>query len=733
MTPPGTEPAGEPGADLLERATARHREGDLGSARALYLEVLALAPGQHLALFRSGLLELQAGDAAAAAQLVDAAIVAAPAEPRYRLGAGVIATQRDRWGEAAIAYEAAVRLVPGDAEAWNLLGNCLRRQGERARAEDAWRAALALQPDAPETLANLGSLLLEAGQAAAALPLLRRAQALQPRDVDSAYNAGVALRRLGQLQEAAEQYRHTLALRPDHLDALINLGNVSRDLGAYSAAADAYDRALQAHPGCVEALNNAGCLARTLGQLDLAEARLRAALCLDPGNATLHDNLGNVLKDAGALDAALDAWREALRLDPQRAATHSNLCYALSFQCGDPAPILAECRRWNERFAAGLWDRAQQYANPRVPGRRLRIGYVSPDFRDHCQALFLMPLLAAHDPAAVEVYCYSSVLRPDGITARLRAFAAVWRDVRLQDDAAVAAQVRADGIDILVDLTMHMAGGRPQLFARKPAPLQVAWLAYPGTTGIAAIDYRISDARLDPPGNEADYSERTLRPGDSFWCYDPLTEGPDPGELPALRGAPLTFGCLNNPCKLSPATLALWSPVLHALPEARLLLMAPPGSHRERLAARLAALGIAPGRVEFVAFQPRAQYLDTYQRIDIGLDTVPYNGHTTTLDALWMGVPVVTRVGATCVGRGTSSQLALLGLNELAASSDAGFVAAATALARDLPRLARLRGGLRARLQASPLMDGAGFARQLETAYRAIWAGYCAAAAESPA
>ena len=727
MNLPAADPPRDAAAQLLEQATARHRDGDLAAARVLYREVLTLAPGLPLALFRSGLLELQAGDPAAAAECVAAAIAAAPAEPRYRLGAGTIATARGHWHEAAQAYEAAVRLEPGDAEAWNLLGNSRRRQGEHRLAEDAWRAALALQGDAPEVLANLGALLLDMEQPAAALPLLRRAQALRPLDADTVYNTGVALRRLGEPAAAATQYRQALALRPDHVDALINLGNACRDLGEYPAAADAYERALQLRPASVEALNNAGCLARTLGELDLAELRLREALCLEPGNATLHDNLGNVLKDAGELDAALAAWREALRLDPQRAVTHSNLCYALSFQSAEPGPILAECRRWNERFAVGLWDRAQRFANPRVPGRRLRIGYVSADFRDHCQALFLMPLLAAHDPGVVEVFCYSSVLRPDAVTAQLRSRAAVWREVRLQDDAALAAQVRADGIDILVDLTMHMAGGRPLLFARKPAPLQVAWLAYPGTTGIAAMDFRFSDARLDPPGTDAAYSERTLRLRDSFWCYDPLADGPDPGPLPALGGAALTFGCLNNPCKLSAATLELWAPLLRALPGSRLLILAPPGRQRERLAARFAALGIDPARVTCVAFRPRAGYLATYQRIDIGLDTLPYNGHTTSLDALWMGVPVVTRSGSTCAGRGTSSQLALLGLEELAASSDAGFVAAAAALAGDLPRLAGLRAGLRARLQASPLMDGARFARSIEAAYRTLWHEYCAA------
>jgi predicted O-linked N-acetylglucosamine transferase (SPINDLY family) len=267
---------------------------------------------------------------------------------------------------------------------------------------------------------------------------------------------------------------------------------------------------------------------------------------------------------------------------------------------------------------------------------------------------------------------------------------------------------------------MHMANGRPLLFARRPAPLQVTWLAYPGTTGLEAIDYRFSDARLDPLGCDAHYSERTIRLPDSFWCYDPLASVPVNG-LPALSTGRLTLGCLNNPCKLTDWTLRLWAPVLAALPDTRLLLMAPAGPQRVRLLERACACGIDGGRIEFVPYRPREQYLASYHEIDLALDTLPYNGHTTTLDALWMGVPLVTRVGSTCVGRAGLSQLYQLGLTELAAGSDADFAAVAIGLARDLKRLGALRQGLRPLLTQSPLMDGRRFAANIEAAYRAIW------------
>jgi predicted O-linked N-acetylglucosamine transferase (SPINDLY family) len=460
---------------------------------------------------------------------------------------------------------------------------------------------------------------------------------------------------------------------------------------------------------------------------------LRRGIALDPRHPALHDNLANVLKDAGALDEAIAHYRQALDLDPGNAATHSNLAYALSFQCYSPEPILEECLRWGARFAAPL-ERSQALPERDLsPDRRLKVGYVSGDFREHCQSLFTLPLLAHHDRREVEVVCYSSVERRDAWTRRLESCADVWRDARTLDDAALAERVREDRIDILVDLNMHMANGRPLLFARKPAPVQIAWLAYPGTTGIAAIDYRLSDPRLDPKDFDRDYSERTLRLPDTFWCYDPRGGQPqienlDVNELPALKKGHVTLGCFNNPCKLTDRTLDLWAGVMRALPEAQLRLMAPPGRHRGRVVARLEANGIAPARLSFVEFRPREEYLRFYHDVDLGLDTLPYNGHTTSLDALWMGVPIVTRVGDTCVGRAGLSQLFHLDLLEFVADSDTAFVAIAASLAADLERLRALRASLRERMRRSPLMDAERFAHCIEHAYRGAWRTHCSAA-----
>jgi protein O-GlcNAc transferase len=748
-------------ASLLETATEHHRAGDLLEARRLYAEVLRTEPGHDRALFRLGLLELQEGRHEAAATLIRAAAERVPGNVRYQLGLAQALQSLGRWPEVVAALRRSLELDPDFFDAQLDLGVALQRIGDTALAAAAYRAALARRPDDPRALGNLGAVLREMGELdeatrlleeaarlapdagshainlgilhcqrrdfAAADSILRAVLAREPDNADAAFNLGNAVRGLGRPHEAIEHYRRAAARRPGHAEALNNLGNVCKETGDFAAAMAAFDAALAARPDYTAAINNAGCLLRTLGRLDEAEDMLRRGLALDPLHPALHDNLANVLKDAGALDEAITHYRQALDLDPNNAATHGNLAYALSFQCSGPEPILEECLRWGARFAALLERSPAPPARDLSPDRRLKVGYISGDFREHCQSLFTLPLLAHHDRREVEVVCYSSVERRDDWTRRLESRADGWRDACTLDDAALAELVRQDRIDILVDLNMHMAHGRPLVFARKPAPVQIAWLAYPGTTGIAAIDYRLSDPRLDPDSFDRHYSERTLRLADTFWCYDPQSEPIDVNELPALKRGHVTLGCFNNPCKLTDRTLDLWGGVMRAIPDAHLKLMAPTGRHRERLVARLGAHGVAATRLSFVEFRPRGDYLRLYNDVDLGLDTLPYNGHTTSLDALWMGVPIVTRLGDTCVGRAGLSQLFHLDLLDLVADSDAAFVAIAAALAADVDRLRALRGSLRETMRHSPLMDAARFAQCIEHAYRDAWRAHCSA------
>ncbi len=456
----------------------------------------------------------------------------------------------------------------------------------------------------------------------------------------------------------------------------------------------------------------------------------RRILARRSDQAAVWNNLGSALNDVGRLDEALASYERAGALQPDNSKMLGNRLYLLHYHPGcDAAAILHEARRWNSRFGRPLADQIPVHANDPAPERRLRIGYVSSEFRGHCLALFFTPLLSHHDHERFEIFCYANVTGPDAVTGRLQSYADVWRDISQLDDQAAAKMIQSDQIDILVDTNLHMAGNRAQLFARKPAPIQVTWLGYPGTTGMDAIDYRLTDPRLDPPGMQEFYAERSVRLPDSFWCYDPRgmeatldASFPTPGPLPALSAGYVTFGCLNNLCKVSEPTLRLWAGVMAAMPRSQLILLAAPGPHRERLVHRL---GVAPHRVHFVPFQTRRQYLETYRRIDLCLDTIPYNGHTTSLDAMWMGVPVVTLMGRTVVGRAGLSHLHNLGLMELLALTEDHFVKLVMEWAGDLDRLGAMRATLRQLMERSPLMDGRRFAGNMEDVFRQMWRAWC--------
>lgn len=602
-------------------------------------------------------------------------------------------------GEAQ-QYEAAVQLLrrsiamqPSDARVYGTLSMVLRNMGRKEDAITACQQALALEPWMAVAQHQLGVLFREQGQLPAAIDSFRRALTLNPASADTMGELAGALLQAGQGDEAIALYRQAIAVQPSRTDLYNNLGNAL----------------------CFEK------------QYEEAMGVFRQAIKLDPRLSATHNNLANAQKELGQLDEALGNYRKALEYAPQSPVIHSNLVSAMNFHPGCDAPAIArELALWNQRYAVPLRGTIQPHTNDRNPDRALRIGYVSPDFRAHAIGLNMLPLFRHHDTRQFAIHCYASVVKPDAITEQFRSLAKCWRPIGGMSDQLVARQVRADQIDILVDLTMHLQGTRLLVFARKPAPVQVTFAGYPGSTGLETIAYRLSDPYLDPVGMAEDYyREKTVRLPHSFWCYAPESEQPAVNALPASTQGVVTFGCLNNFSKVHPGVLEWWAKILQQVPGSRLLVLSATGAHREQTGAFLAQRGLAGERLEFVSGMPREQYLRQYQRIDIVLDTFPYNGHTTSLDALWMGVPVVTLVGQTVVGRAGYSHLMNLQMPELIAQTHAEYVQIAAGLARDLPRLAGLRQCLRGRLQQSPLADAAGFARGIEAAYRQMWRTWC--------
>jgi predicted O-linked N-acetylglucosamine transferase (SPINDLY family) len=745
----------------LQTAVEHHAAGRLDKAETLYRQILIAHPRDPKTLYRLGLLLLDTQRNQEAIGILDRAAAISPDAWQYHWALGRAHAALQHWDPAVAAYNNAARIKPDSAEVFSLLGIAHHSAGRAEPAIEAYRKtrqldpnhvenlsnlaaalsaigqhdealqcfqkALALRPDSACTLVNYGNTLVQLRRFDEAIAAFRRAAELQPTLPDAWYNMGNALRESGQYAAAIEPYRKAIQLRPTFAEAHMNLGVVLYTLADFKESAQSFLQVITHRPDMVDGYINLGSVMRTMGAVDTAIQSLRQALVLKPDSNAAYCDLANVLKDSGDLDGAIASYRRAVELNPADSISHSNLAYTLLFHPAyDSTAILHEHLRWNSIHAARLNGEIRPHTNDRSPSRKLRIGYLSPDFRDHCQSFFTLALLPHHDRENFEIYCYSHVPRPDAVTQRIEKCADAWRNVCGLSDSELADKIRDDKIDILVDLTMHMAHGRPLVFARKPAPVQVAWLAYPGTTGISAIDYRITDPYLDPPGDsDLAYSEKSLRLPDTFWCYDPLATEPVPNPLPALTAGHITFGCLNNFCKITAPTLDLWGKVMSAVASSRLILLSPPGEHRQRVLAHLAKFSVAGDRIEFREFCPRPIYLRQYHRIDLGLDSIPYNGHTTSLDSFWMGVPVVTRVGNTVVGRAGWSQLCNLGLRELAAQTDEQFIQLAVSLAADLPRLSDLRSTLREKMGQSPLMDAPRFARNMEKAYRQMWQGYC--------
>lgn len=636
---------------------------------------------------------------------------------------------------AAIAlYERAIQLQPNLVVALVNLGVALKDQGQIDAAVSRYRQALALAPNVPEIHNNLGVALAERKELDAAIGWYLRAITLKPDYVDAYVNSGNVFCEQGKLDDAVSSYRAALEIQPNYAPAHANLAVALHGQGKLDEAIASYQHALQLEPTDARSLSNLGAALKTLGQLDDAVDCCRRALQLLPNDAETYNHLGNALKDQGELDEAIKCYRRAVELKPDFAGALSNLIYTRIFCPGvDASTILKEHRQWDELFGRPQATSMTAPPNSVDPARRLRIGYVSPDFRNHVVGRSLLPLFREHDHERFELFCYADVASPDELTAQFRGRTHVWRNTTGQSDAQLVELIRHDRIDILVDLTLHMAQNRLRALASKPAPVQVTFAGYPGTTGLTAIDYRLTDVYLDPPGQyDGDYAEQSIRLPDSFWCFDPLDTETVVSDLPANRNRHVTFGCLNNFCKVNKPALWLWAAILKAVDHSRLVILAGEGNHRQKLLQILCDAGINSDRITIVAHKPRSQYLRNYDQIDIGLDTFPYNGHMTSLDSFWMGVPVVTLAGATVVGRAGLCQLMNLGLPELIAGSPDQYVQIATSLAADRNRLSTLRFTLRERMRASPLMDQPRFARAIEAAYCDIWQRWCSQQSATP-
>ncbi|MCC7046963.1 MAG: tetratricopeptide repeat protein [Alphaproteobacteria bacterium] len=734
--PPGPDsgPAGEGRSaraliqPLIRQAIDLHRAGRLDEAEALYERVLAEHGPVADALHLLGLAALSRGQADRAIGLIERAVAADPAPAAYHHSLGEACRKAGRPAEASAHYRAALERDPSLVDARIGLGDLARAAGDHAGTIAHCQAALDARPGDPRLHLRLAEAQMALGRCEPAAEHYRQAIALGLDRAGVHNNRGLALAGAGRTQEAVTAFHQAARLDPDDPMPLVNLGDALLVLGDLDGAERALDAALHLDPALAAAHLNRGNLERRRNRLAEAVQSYRRASVLAPGNSRAQGNLGLALAEAGRIGEAIPALRLAVELAPDDPVAASNLCYGLCYDAAvAPPDVLAAHRRWNERFGRARAELPR--ARPRGAERRLRIGYVSPDFCRHPVGAFVAGPIHHHDRDAVEVFCYAAVARPDAVTARIRAAADRWRETARLDDFALAQAIRADGIDILVDLSGHMAGSRLSAFAHRPAPVQVAWAGYPFSTGVDAIDWALVDNAVAPPGAEALFTERLHRLPLVWTCYTP------PGRLPEIPARPphegIVFGSFNNPQKIDDATVALWSRLLASLPAARLVLKAPAFEDapvRDDFARRFARHGAPRGAIAYAGASGWDAHLAAIGAVDIALDPLPYTGATTTIETLLMGVPVVTQAGATYFRRHAVGMLSDAGLGDLVAGDAESYLAIALGLAGDGTRRQRLRCELRAAMLAAPVCDAPGFTRALEDAYRAIWRDACGSA-----
>jgi protein O-GlcNAc transferase len=710
---------------------------------------------------RLGREHIGAGRYTEAAELISSAIrLASPsAELHAMLGSALMGLGRH--ADAERSFNEAIRLRPAYVEALNDLGNALRLQGKTARAIASYREALRLRADVGQIHQNLGTALAEEGMLADAEACLRESTRLQPARAEAFCDLALVKLKRNEAEQAAQIFKQALQVNPGLVAARVGLARCNAELGNLADAVTLCGEALRLDPKSHEALIALGAALQAQGKLDEAATRYRAALefkpesadatyglaalCmvqgrhdeaaagfkatlrLQPSHVLAMNNLGNVFLALAKPKEAIGCFEAAQRIQPQFAGAYSNVLFALNFVTDVSAQDVSDAhRRWGEAHAQPLAG-TRRFAGRADPNKRLRIGYVSGDFRAHSVSLFIEPVLECHDRSNVEVFCYSDVVARDEVTARLEHLADRWVSLAGRSNDEMAARVREDGIDILVDLAGHTGANRLLAFARGPAPIQMTWLGYPNTSGMKAMDYRLTDAYTDPPGmTEHLYTETLVRMPDSLWCYRPDGNAADVNALPALNNGHVTFGSFNNFAKVTPWTRALWARLLATIPDSRLLIVGTPhGRVRAEITAEFSMHGINPSRLEFAPRLSRQDFFKHHHLVDIALDPYPFQGGTTTCETLWMGVPVISLAGKMFAARAGVSLLSNVGLPGLTAIDPDDYVAKATQLAGDKKSLASLRQELRQRMARSPLTNGPRFASNLEEKFRWMWHRWC--------
>jgi protein O-GlcNAc transferase len=750
----------------MQLALQHHRAGRFSDAERMYHEILRTSSNEPAVCNLLGVLYGQVGRGDQAIEMISKAISIDPqlADAHYNLGIalqqagrlqdaadsfqrtlelkpdhtaaannlGTALMSLERWAEAESCYRKLLSIRPNYAETHYNLGLALREQGHLEDAQGSFSSALRLNPDYAEAQNNLGNVLKELGDLEGAEQCYRGVIAKRPNHVDACYNLGIALAEMERPEAAIECYRHALRLRPDDAEVYRDLGVVFKSIGNMNEALECFQKALALKPDFTVIHTDMAGVYRESGKLDDAVASHRRVVKENPDDAGGFSNLGTALVEIGELDEGVACYAQALAIDPDLTEAHSNLLFAELYRPGHTHETVARLHaKWDDAFGAKRRVAGPEHPNSAIPDKRLRIGWVSPNFGRHPVGYFIIPVLENLPKSKFEMFAYND-RKTDDLTERIKATMDVWRDVRGIPDDELTETIRADEIDILIDLAGHTGTNRMPVFARKPAPVQIAWAGYAATTGLSAIDYLISDRYSTRAEEEKFYSETVVRMPDGWLCYEPPQYAPDVGPLPCLETGFVTFGSFSNPVKINDAVVALWADILAAIPNSTLMLKyrgMTSATNRQRISSSLASRGIDAARLILEDQAKHSDFLASYNRVDVALDPFPYSGGLTTLEALWMGVPVITMPGETFASRHSLSFLATLGLSELIGENRSDYIERAVQLAEDQARLAGMRQTLRDRVAESPICDGTAFAEAFSEILRGAWRDWCGAKA----
>jgi predicted O-linked N-acetylglucosamine transferase (SPINDLY family) len=745
----------------FQTALHYHQSGQLAQAETLYRQILRTQPGNAAVLHLLGLAAYQRGDYAVAIAEIGKAIAADPRQSDYHSNLGLALRAGGQAEKAVEAYRRALQLAPRDADIHNNLGSALHALGKFDEAVASYRQALRLQPDNGAVQYNLGNALFDQGEFAQAAQCFAESRRAMPQDPDTHNNLGNTLRALGRYEEAVACYREALRLQPDYPLAARHLGWLMQELGRHAEAVEWYRLALRQTPDAATHYNLGNAL-RECGRFEEAVQSYEAALSLDPNDADTHNNLGNALRELGRLEEAIACYRKALVIAPDMHHAKAHLLHQCQHACDwhDIETLSAEVRTLvrdepeaqippfallavqgateaEQRQCAEQWSKTQygKYAEAaaklgfkfkREPKNKLRIGYLSADFHEHATAYLMAEVFELHDRERFETVAYSYGQDDKSpMRARLQQAFDRFIDIRALTTEDAAKCIRADGIDVLVDLKGYTAHTRSQILALRPAPVQVNYLGYPGTMGADFVDYLIGDAVVTPPDHAEHYSEQLALLPHAYQPNDrkrPIAEKPTRAAC-GLPEEAFVFCGFNQSFKILPAVFDVWMRLLRETPNSVLWLLQSNPLAERNLKAEAQARGVAPERLIFAPRLPLAQHLARQQWADLLLDTLPYNAHTTASDALWTGVPVVTCLGDTFAGRVAASLLHAVGLPELVTHSLEDYAALALRLAHSPAELAGLKHRLLAARETAPLFDATQFTRDIESLYIQMWEG----------